>query len=158
MLHLMIPQTDHTPRTGRHVMISSCSVAQCTQSVMCMNVLLSLTVTVFSVNQLYLLTSSLINCWSQLHSVSGLRPWVYAGYLKNVAPPPNWKLQIVDNSYLHISTFFRVTWIFHQMALIFPRVAYPSLSLCQLLSTLNQPENENAAFRKWRHFFRHRVS
>jgi len=42
--------------------------------------------------------------------------------------------------------------IFHQMALIFPRV-YPSFSPCRVLSRPIHPENENAAVRKWRHFF-----
>ena len=59
---------------------------------------------------------------------------------------------------IHIHTnFYRFILIFHQMALIFPRVAYPSYLPCQVLNRPIHPENANAAFREWRNFFRHRV-
>jgi len=55
----------------------------------------------------------------------------------------------VGNSYPHISTdFCRFNLIFHQMALIFPRVPIVFISLCQVLSRPIHPENANAAFRK----------
>ena len=56
--------------------------------------------------------------------------------------------------HIHIriyTSFCRLTLIFHQTALIF--YEYPSFSPYQVLSRPIHPENENAAFRKWRHFF-----
>ena len=53
--------------------------------------------------------------------------------------------KFVGNSYPDASTnFCRFILIFHQTALIFPRVPYPSFSPCQVLSI--RPQNENAVY------------
>jgi len=114
-----------------------------------------------------------IHCWvKSAHKDRQLkRCWLSTRWLQGVSikstPPPKTFCNIftlvksfcvklckfVGNLYLHISTnFCRFITLFHQMALIFPRVGYPSFSPCPVLSRPIHPENENAAFHKWRHF------